>query len=126
MKCTFCGAESTNYSTYFKNEPICERCFEISVCLSSYYREKYNAEKSEKKEGHVMSALKVEYNGFTGELVKFEREIGIISTTDDGRIYGGNTYSLSIYDSEKRVMHSFSGVKLEDVKFLSGAVSFDG
>lgn len=26
--------------------------------------------------------------------------------------------------SEKRVTHSFDGVKLEDVKFLGGAVSF--
>lgn len=33
-------------------------------------------------------------------------------------------YDLSIYDSEKRVTHSFTGVKLEDVRFLVWEVSF--
>ena len=61
--------------------------------------------------------MQVTYNGFTGELDKLERgyrtSIGIV-------------YDISIYDSEKNVTHSFTGIKLEDVKFLGGAVSFGG
>ena len=55
--------------------------------------------------------MQVTYNGFIGELVKLERE--------DLRAFGvkDRIYNLSIYDSEHRV-------KLEDVKFLSGEVSF--
>ena len=62
--------------------------------------------------------MQVTYKGFTGELVKLERE--------DLRAFGvkDRIYNLSIYDSEHRVTHSFAGVKLEDVKFLSGEVSF--
>ena len=64
------------------------------------------------------ATMQVTYNGFTGELVKLERE--------DLRAFGvkDRIYNLSIYDSEHRVTHSFAGVKLEDVKFLSGEVSF--
>jgi len=35
-------------------------------------------------------------------------------------------YDLSIYDSEKKATHSFTGVKLENVKFLGVSVIFDG
>lgn len=56
--------------------------------------------------------MQVSYNGFTGELVKLERHT----------VYC--YYDLSIYDSEKQVTHSFTGVNLEDVKFLGGEVSF--
>lgn len=59
--------------------------------------------------------MKVTYREFTGELVKLERTH-----------YGDCRYSLSIYDGGKNVTHSFTGVKLEDVKFLDGAVVFDG
>lgn len=64
--------------------------------------------------------MQVSYNGFTGELVRLERE--------DLSCFGikDKVYNLSIYDSEKQVTHSFTGVKLEDVKFLGGAVSFVG
>lgn len=62
--------------------------------------------------------MQVSYNGFTGELVKLER--------NDVPFNGGRFYDLSIYDSEKRATHSFTGVKLEDVKFLGGVVMFDG
>ncbi|NCE63725.1 hypothetical protein D1159_03810 [Pseudoflavonifractor sp. 524-17] len=63
--------------------------------------------------------MQVIYNGFTGELVKLERK--------DFRSCGcGITYMLEIYDSEKQVTHSFTGVNLEDVKFLGGAVTFGG
>lgn len=61
--------------------------------------------------------MQVTYNGFIGELDKLEREyrpsIGIV-------------YNLSIFDGDKAVTHSFTGVKLEDVKFLGGAVAFGG
>lgn len=58
--------------------------------------------------------MQVTYNGFTGELVKLERE----------EIGSYRLYSLSIYDSEKKVTHSFTGVKLEEVQFSGGTVSF--
>ena len=60
-----------------------------------------------------VETVKVTYKGFTGELGKLERTH-----------YGDCRYSLSIYDSEKNVTHSFTGVNLEDVKFLGGLVSF--
>lgn len=79
---------------------------EIKKCLE---------QSKSRKEVHVM---KVSCNGFTGDLVKLERH--------DLALYGctGFDYSLSIYDSEKRATHSFTDVKLEDVKFLGGEVSF--
>lgn len=60
--------------------------------------------------------MRASYNGFTGRLEKLERKITAF----------GCGYDISIYDSEKQVTHSFIGVKLEDVKFLGGAVSFGG
>lgn len=72
--------------------------------------------------------MKVTYNGFTGELVKLERKESVI-TSDPFECRGAarvNLYDISIYDSEKQVTHSFTGVKLEDVKFSGGAVTFDG
>lgn len=74
-----------------------------------------------KKEAPTMQ---VAYNGFTGELVKLERHIipgNFIRDTKSAIVY-----DLSIYDSDKQVTHSFTGVKLEDVKFLGGAVAFGG
>lgn len=64
--------------------------------------------------------MQVTYDGFTGELKKLERE--------DLSAFGmrDSVYDLSIYDSEKRVTHSFTSVKMEDVKFLCGVVSFGG
>lgn len=62
--------------------------------------------------------MQVTYNGFTGELVKLERK--------PQPMFERYLYDFSIYDSEKQVTHSFVGVKLEDVKFLGGAVAFGG
>lgn len=70
--------------------------------------------------------MRVNYNGFTGELMKLEREAGMIGLTDDGSVYSRVSYALFIYDSEKQVTHSFTGVNLEDVKFLGGTVVFGG
>lgn len=66
--------------------------------------------------------MQVSYNGFTGELVKLEKMDALLLQPYVQR----DIYNLSIYDSEKQVTHSFTGVKLEDVKFLGGAVSFSG
>lgn len=74
--------------------------------------------------------MKVTYKGFTGGLVKLERNlvaqssIAVTSVTPVLQLTNTTTYVLSIYDSEKKVTHSFTDVKLEDVKFLGGAVSF--
>lgn len=83
---------------------------------------------TEKKEAPTMQ---VTYNGFTGELVKLERppiaEVTLtvtcspFSVGDQKNIW---RYDLSIYDSEKQVTHSFTGVKLEDVKFHGWVVTF--
>ena len=72
--------------------------------------------------------MQVTYNGFTGELVKMEKKETdkyTLSPYDTER-HPVFAYDLSIYDSEKQVTHSFTGVNLEDVKFMGGAVSFDG
>ena len=81
---------------------------------------------TEKKEATTMQ---VTYNGFTGGLVKLERTS--VDVTLRTSIIGMPTqqsdswnYDLSIYDREKHVTHSFTGVKLEDVKFSGGAVTF--
>ncbi len=63
--------------------------------------------------------MKVTYNGFTGELVKYEKK--------DLRAFGMKySVDISIYDSDKKVTHSFTGIKPEDMKFSGGAVTFDG
>lgn len=69
--------------------------------------------------------MQVTYNGFTGDLVKLEREEPITITCISGNpSHFEYKYAFSIYDNEKKVTHSFTGVKLEDVKFLGGAVTF--
>lgn len=72
-----------------------------------------------KKEAPTMQ---VSYNGFTGELVKLERYDISYPPQNAER----NVYDLSICDNDKQVTHSFTGVKLEDVRFLGGAVTFGG
>ena len=72
--------------------------------------------------------MKVTYNGFTGELVKLEKkETGRYTVTPYGTekhpVFG---YDISIHDREKKATISFTGVKLGDVKFGGGAVTFDG
>lgn len=61
--------------------------------------------------------MKVSYNGFTGELVKLERDFNIINC---------RKYILVIRDGEKAANISFDRVNIEDVKFIGGAVSFGG
>ena len=65
------------------------------------------------------TTMRITYKGYTGELVKLEqKKIGIADEI--------SVYDLSIHDEEKNVIHSFTGVKLDDVNFLSRAVSFGG
>lgn len=63
------------------------------------------------------TTMQVTYNGFTGELVKLER-------IKCPPLNGAHIYDISIYDDENRCTHSFAGVKLEDMKFSGGAVTF--
>ena len=70
--------------------------------------------------------MQVTYNGFTGELVKLEKkETGRYTLspfdTEKHPVFG---YDLTLYDSEKQVTHSFTGVKQEDMKFSGVEVSF--
>lgn len=94
------------------------------VANAEKYRKIFLDALNEKKEAHTMNALQVSCNGFTGELVKLEGKQTVV-TTGAGTIAPRTRYDLSIYDSEKRVTHSFDSVKLEDIKFLGGAVSFE-
>lgn len=57
--------------------------------------------------------MKVSYKGFTGDLLKLELE----------KSYTGK-YTLELWDEEKAAKISFSGVSLNDVKFLGGEVTF--
>lgn len=66
--------------------------------------------------------MKVTYNGFNGELVKLEKMDTLLLQP----YVRGDIYNLSIYDSEKKVTNSFTGVKLEDVKFLGGTATMSG
>lgn len=66
------------------------------------------------------TAMKVIYNGMTGELVKLEA-IYLSHNKDLS-----SAYNLSIYDREKKCEHSFFNVNLADVKFSGGEVSFNG
>lgn len=74
--------------------------------------------------------MQVSYNGFTGELVKLERvpedvtvDVTVYPRPNYQKVW---CYDLSIYDAEKKVTHSFTGVKLEDLKFLDVVVTFGG
>lgn len=61
--------------------------------------------------------MQVTYNGVTGDFVKLEKSYDLIRN-------GENPYVLTIFDSKNLVTHTFSGIKLEDVKFSGGAVTF--
>lgn len=93
------------------------------------YRKIFLDALNEKKEAPTMQ---VEYNGFTGELVKLERITKLVSADSNiiNTVYTPtktiDRYNVSIYDSEKKVTISADGVKLSDIKFLGGSVSFGG
>ena len=88
-----------------------------SKFIADALRHQYKNIQREEKENATMQ---VTYNDFTGDLVKLEREdLSVFGVKD-------RIYNLSIYDSEKQVTHSFTGVKLEDVRFSGGTVTFGG
>ena len=72
------------------------------------------------------TTMQVTYNGFTGALVKLERVSRDRRDAPMGEKFSKLPFDLSIYDSEKNVTYSFTGVKLEDAKFLCGEVMFGG
>lgn len=79
--------------------------------------------RTEKKEAPTMQ---VTYNGFTGELLKLERVSRDKSDVPIGIKFDQLPFDLTIYDSEKQIIYSFTGVKLKNVNFLGGAVTFGG
>ena len=92
--------------TPYRHPTVSENFYKI---LKKEYPDYFKLEKEEK------STMKVTYNGFAGELVKLERTH-----------YGESRYSLSLYDGDKNVTHSFTHVKLEDVTFSGGVITFGG
>lgn len=100
-ECANCGHKFTEPYT---PSLVLKRAIEASA---QKYRKIIEDELTKKE----ATPMKVSYNGFTGELVELKQY---------SRPGGVWTYGLHIYDSEKRVTHSFTGVKLEDMKFLAG------
>ena len=135
-----CAAISGNATAYLYC-PVCGRTSKpFSVChkIGSYYEcssrkemeeviESWNKAVSESEE----RKMKVSYKGFTGDLIKIEAE----KSSDynfifcDGPLpikHAGYTgkYTLELCDEEKAAKISFSGVSLNDVKFLGCEVTF--
>jgi hypothetical protein len=108
--CGYCKKNNA-YCSYLKGIPIC------GVCLERYLYDKNTFEKKE------ATTMQVTYNGFTGELVKLERTF-----TTYPHVAEFATYDLVISVLQNGVCAkvSFTGVKLEDMKFLGGEVTFDG
>ena len=120
--CPKCG------SNRVAQDPVCAKRdkplmlhFFCCDCTNQWDRQ-YEPEKVEitKMETHTMQ---VTYNGFTGELVKLERTF-----TTYPHVAELATYDLviSVLQTGVCAKVSFTGVKLEDVKFLGGAVTFGG
>lgn len=104
---------------------------ESYFCPASMVFPTINMELKGKFKKEEKCVMMVTYKDFTGELVKLERlldakGIAAVDVTSGKTIYQETKtlYSLSLYDKEKEVTHCFTNVKLEDVKFLGGAVTF--
>lgn len=142
-KCEICGSENNTDVFYVcacdENSPsavLCQKCKEkylkhigtFSHSLPeipfgwSYarYIESFIREETEKDDKKEETAMTVSYKGFTGELVKMERKMVPLMAPN----LCSFSYDISIYDGEKQANISFTGVRLEDVKFLGGAVTF--
>lgn len=107
-----------------KSPIFCKECNDFSEKMKAYFPRPLNYIKQRIEE---VPAMKVTYKGFTGELVKLEKKgegITFINCTPVTPQMFDSKYDIAIYDREKDVTHSFTGVKLEDVKFQGGAVSF--
>lgn len=72
--------------------------------------------------------MQVTYNGFTGELVKLERRVIDPESLyiDSIPIKFADSYELQIFTPDNGGIVSFIGVKLQSIKILGGAVTFDG
>lgn len=116
-KCGASGAIVTRSVVPDRDMDIyCNSCGRESQ-IPNHLQRKYMEPMEKKKE--AVKVLKVSYNGFTGELVKLEKK----------SVYSHHNmvqtlYALDIFDAEKKVTHSFAGVKLEDIRFFGGAVVF--
>lgn len=115
FKCPACGSKNISTSTAALNNFFC------ADCHYTWVQQKLEKIKLWKKEAATMQ---VTYNGFTGELEQLERVSRERADVPMGIKIGEPPFNLSIYDTEKGVTYSFTNVKLEDVKFLGGAVSF--
>lgn len=131
-----CAAISGNATAYLYCH-VCGRTSKsFSVChkIGSYYEcsnrkemeeviEYWNKSVSESEE----RKMKVSYKGFTGELLKLEREekqSGGLASLSGSRCEPFFFYKLDIFDKEKDAKISFHDVLLRDVKFLGGEVTF--
>lgn len=77
--------------------------------------------------------MQVTCNGFTGELVKLvkleRKEVVMNFNPFECQCSGAaktTVYDLALYDSETQATISFTGVKMEDLQFHGGAVTFGG
>lgn len=104
--CPVCGRTSKSFSGCHKIGSYyeCSNRKEMEEVIESW--NKAVSESEERK-------MKVSHKGFTGDLLKLELE----------KSYTGK-YTLELWDEEKSAKISFSGVSLNDVKFLGGEVTF--
>lgn len=111
----------------------CEEVGQAGAVIANAFANAMNTPYITGSEKEEKPAMKATYNGFTGELVKLER-LSISQSMSAVNVISGSTinqkisrlYNLSIYDSENHVTHSFTNVKLEDVKFSGGVMTFGG
>ena len=141
-KCEICGSgKKTLRETFCKPVAFIGTVFSATLCAEcekkyarGYFRHYYAVNTlaenliREYNEDHRAKevTMQVTYNGFTGELVKLEKkETGRYTLspfdTEKHPVFG---YDLTLYDSEKQVTHSFTGVKQDDMKFSGVEVSF--
>lgn len=126
----FCPSCHVAYYDEYKNESLLKQIMEKHKeewreRVRNLLEERENIAKQQEE-----PTMKVSYNGFTGELVKLEVTTNIKGTLQiNGADYSKEVferkYNLEIYDSEKKVTHSFTNVNLKDVKFLGCSVSFE-
>lgn len=124
LYCPVCGRTSKSFSVCHKigANYECSNRKEMEEVIESW--NKAVSESEERK-------MKVSYKGFTGDLIKLEAE-----KASDGNFifcdgplpvkHAGYTckYTLELWDEEKEAKISFSGVSLNDVKFMGGEVTF--
>lgn len=113
--CPKCGSKNV------AQDPVCALVgnplmLHFFCCDCNYEWDKQYEQPKDEKAKKESTTMQVSYNGFTGELVTLEK----INLQPNIK----TEYNLSIFDNEKKVTYSFIGVKLEDMKFMGGKVSF--